>query len=115
MENTHSFYATLTANVFVGDEDFYFIYDCFQKHYDINLKMAAEVGGWLYGRKIHRTPFEGWEPDDESKVIEFTFRQMDLILKSMEMQRTDQASLINIRFRKILHELAEKQNSLNNN
>lgn len=115
MENTHSFYATLTANVFLSDEDFYFIYECFQRHYDHNIKAASEVGGWLYGRKVHRTPYADWLPSDEDRVIEFTFRQMDYILKSMEMQRSEQASLINLRFHKIIGEMMSQQNSLNKN
>lgn len=115
MENTHSFYATLTANVFVSDEDFYFIYDCFQKHYDHKLQYAAEVGGWLYGRKVRRTPYADWTPSDEDRVIEFTFRQMDSILKSMEMQQTEQASKIYLRFSKIMGEMNTSQKTINKN
>lgn len=115
MENTHSFYATLTANVFVNDEDFYFIFECFQRHYDHNIKAASEVGGWLYGRKVHRTPYADWTPSDEDREIEFTFRQMDLILKSMEMQSSEQASAINFRFHKILGELSTSQKAINKN
>ena len=115
MENNHSFYATLTANVFVNNEDFYFISECFKNHYDINIKMAVELGGWLYGFGIRRTPLKGLDVTDEHRILELSNRQIQLILKSMEMQRTDQASDIKLRFHKILQELVEKQNSLNTN
>jgi len=115
MENTHSFYATLTANVFVSDEDFYFIYQCFERHYDHKIKSASEVGGWLYGRKVHRTPYADWKPTDEDRIIDFTFRQIDSILKSLEMERSEQASEINLRFHKIISEMQIKQQTINKN
>ena len=116
MENNHSFYATLTANVFVNDEDFNFIYECFQRHYDTTIKMAADVGGFLYGLRNRRVKFYDTEIiTNENRILDLSNRQIQLILKSLEMQRTDQASDINFRFHKILQELVEKQNSLNNN
>lgn len=115
MENTHSFYATLTANVFVNDEDFNFIYECFQRHYDITIKMVADVGGFLYGFRNRRIPLIGLDITNEDRILDLSNRQIQLILKSMEMQRTDQASNINFRFHKILQELVSSQNSLNKN
>lgn len=116
MENTHSFYATLTANIFVSDEDFNFIFECFQRHYDTTIKMAADVGGFLYGFRNRRIKFYDTEViTDEDRILDLSNRQIQLILKSLEMYRTDQASSINIRFHKILHELVEKQDQLNKN
>ena len=112
---THSFYAKLSANVFLSDEDFYFIYKCFQNHYDRTIKMSADVGGFLYGRKVHRTPYPDWTPTDEDRVIEFSSRELQLVLKSLEMQSSKQASDLNIRFLQILSELAKNQNEINNN
>lgn len=117
MENTHSFYATLTANVFVSDDDFDFIYQCFQRHYDTTIKMAADVGGFLYGFKNRRTKFYPEEEinDEYNRTIELSNRQIQLVLKSMEMQSSEQASAINLRFHKIISELIFAQNHLNEN
>lgn len=116
MENTHSFYATITANVFVSDEDFNFIYECFQRHYDATIKMSANVGGFLYGLRNSRVKFYDTEIiTDEDRILDLSNRQIQLIIKSLEMYRTDQASDINFRFHKILHELAKSQDSINKN
>jgi len=115
MENTHSFYATLSANVFLNDADFYFIYQCFERHYDHKIKSASEVGGWLYGRKVHRTPYADWKPTDEDRIIDFTFRQIDSVLKSLEMERSEQSSRLNMMFHKIAHEMSITQKLINEN
>ena len=78
--------------------------------------MAADVGGFLYGLRNRRVKFYDTEIiTNENRILDLSNRQIQLILKSLEMQRTDQASDINFRFHKILQELVEKQNSLNNN
>ena len=115
MDNAHSFFATLTVNVFVSDADFNFIYSCFQKHYDTRIKMAADVGGWLYGRRIHRTPFDGWNPTDNERIVEFTSNQIDSVLKSLEFNDTKQGSDINFRFYKIISEMKIQQQTINKN
>lgn len=116
MENVHGFYATLTANVFINDDDFNFIYRSFQGHYDITIKMAANVGGFLYGLKNRRTKFYAEEViNDESRTIDVSNRELQLILKSMEMQNSAQASSINLRFHKILSEMSTQQETINKN
>ena len=73
MENTYSFYATLSANVFVSDNDFYFIYQCFERHYDHNIKMACKIGGWMFGFRNRRTKFYPEEIiTDEDRTVELS-------------------------------------------
>lgn len=115
MEGTYSFYATLTANVFLNDSDFYFLFESFKRHYDRTINASAEVGGFMYGRKVHRNPFTGWEPTDEDRVIEFTSRQLGLVMKCLEMERGEQASRLNMMFHKIASETASSQNFINEN
>ena len=115
MENTHSFYATLTANVFLNDVDFYFICLGCQNHYDFTVRQSNEVGGFLNGFRNRRTPFEGFIPQDEDRVVEFTARQLGLIMKSFEMQSGEQVSRLNLMFHKIANEMAIKQQSINKN
>lgn len=114
MENKHSFYATLTANVFVNDNDFNFIYECFKSHYDFKIKTSAEQGGFLYGLRNRRVKFYDSEIiTDENRILDLSISQIQLIMKSLEMHNTGQASDIYLRFDKIRIELVQKQNGLN--
>ena len=114
MENKHSFYATLTANVFVNDNDFDFIYECFKGHYDFTIKASAERGGFLCRLRSRRVKFYYSEIiTDEDRILDLSISQIQLIMKSLEMHDTGQASDIYLRFNKIHNELVQKQNGLN--
>lgn len=115
MDNSYSFYATLTANVFLSDEDFYFICDVCKNHYDYKVRESISVGGFLYGFKTRRTQIKGLEITNEDRIVEFTSRQLGLIMKSFEMQRCDKASILNLMFHKIASEMAIKQFEINKN
>ena len=115
MESKYSFYATLTANVFLDDNDFNFIYKGCQQHYDNWVKLSTEVGGFLYGAKIRRTPFPGYTPSDKDRIVDFTTRQLGLIIKSFEMQSEEQASRLNLMFHKIASEMAIQESTINKN
>lgn len=113
MENTHSFLATITADVFINDDDFYFIKNCFESHYDLNVKMAAELGGWLYGFSVRRTPFKGLYITNDQRTVELSKKQIDLILKSLEMHNQKQSVLTRIRFSGIAKQLMETELKIN--
>jgi hypothetical protein len=116
MDSKYNFYATLTANVFLDDNDFDFIYKGFESHYDTTIKLSAKVGGFLYGYKFRRTPISDLEViTDEDRVVEFSARQLGLIMKSFEMQSGEQASRLNLMFHKIANEMAIKQQTINKN
>ena len=115
MEAKYSFYATLTANVFLNDSDFNLITEGCRSHYDRTVKSLVELGGFLYGAKNRRTPFEGYTVTDEDRIVDFTSRQLGLIMKSFQMQSGEQASRLNLMFHKIASEMAFKQNDINNN
>ena len=113
MLGTYSFYATLTADIFINDSDFYFICDVCKNHYDYTVRRQQEVGGFLYGFRTRRTPIKGMDVTDEDRVVEFTARQLGLMMKSLEMQNSEQASKLNLMFHKIASEMAQKQSSIN--
>ena len=115
MENKHSFHATLTANVFVSNEDFYFIFNVLKSHYDITVQMSVGHGGFIYGLQNRRTPLKGLDVTDDDRVCDFTSRQLGLIINSLEMQSSDQASLISLRFNQILNGLLRSQQAINKN
>ena len=69
MESKYSFYATLTANVFIDDNDFEFICQKCKTHYDSKVRILPEVGGFLYGAKVRRTPYADWIPSDEDRIV----------------------------------------------
>jgi len=113
MESKYSFYATLTANVFLDDSDFDFITEVCRNHYDRAVREIVGVGGFLFGFKVRRTPYADWLPSDEERIVEFTARQLGLIMKSFEMQSGEQASRLNLMFHKVAHEMATTQKLIN--
>ncbi|AIX11901.1 hypothetical protein [Flavobacterium phage FCOV-F14] len=115
MENTYSFYATLTANVFLNDNDFYFLYDCCKNHYDFTVRMSNEICGFLYGFKVRRTPIKGLDVTNDDRIVEFTSRKLGLIMKALEMQSSEQASRLNLLFHKVASEMSISQQSINKN
>lgn len=73
--------ARLYAIVAFNGDEFNFIWSCCKKHYDATVKTSIEVGGFLYG---YRNICSVAESDEDVKA-EFSFRQLDLILKALEM------------------------------
>ncbi len=107
MADKHSFWATLTATIEINDSDFELIQESCKHHYDFKIKSLVEVGGFLYGAKNRRD----WSPED--KEIEFTFRQIDSVMKSLEMYTTEQSYALYSRLRSIIMEINEKTIALN--
>lgn len=110
---THSFYATLTANILLDDADFDLLFSGMEKHYDFTIQEATKIGGFMYGLKNRRTKFFNDEViDDESRTIDVSNRELQLLIKSTEMYSSNE---LKSKLRKILSELVEKQNELNTN
>ena len=116
MEAKYSFYATLTVNIFLDDNDFDFICQACKNHYDRKVKNLVEIGGFLYDAGNRRTSIGHLEIiTDEDRIIYFTSRQLGLIMKSFEMQSGKQASRLNLMFHKIASEMAESEKFINQN
>jgi hypothetical protein len=109
--NRHSFYATLQAHILLIDAEFDFIFSCMEKHYDFTIKQATKQGGFMYGLKNRRTRFYPEEIiDDESRTIDVSNRELQLLIKSMEMYNDYN---IQSKLSAILSEMIQKQNELN--
>lgn len=103
-----TYLATIEANVFISDEEFDLIFKAFERHYDRTIKSASEVGGWLFGFKNRRTKFYETEViEDEQRTVELSSRRIQLIIKSLEMERSDLASKINFEMHKIYSGLVD--------
>lgn len=108
--NKHSFYATLTAVVYISDKDFELLLQLSSNHYDHKVQSISMIGGFLYGNKGKRD----FNPSDEElKELELSTRQIGLLLKSLEMCATDDGSYLANRFYNIAMELQAKQEQLN--
>jgi len=114
MENTYSFFATLNANVFINDDDFSFLLECMKHHYDLTIKMSVEIGGFMYGLNNRRT-INYRDVDNDDRNCDLSNRELQLILKSLEMQNSIQSTAIKNRFRNILSEMTLHQNNINTN
>lgn len=106
--------AELIAHIEVSDEDFDFIKKCCDGHYDFKVAETVKVGGFLYGHTNRRDwAKEANEPDN---VMTLRFRQIDLLLKALEMGNyidAEKAMSIGKRFSEILHKINEKYKTLN--
>lgn len=96
---------SFTAEVFClltfTDDQWALIMDHFHQHYDLDLRIAAMVGGWLYGLNNHRILSD----NKESQELKFTFRQIDSILKSLELDQSEQARDLDNKLRDVIHML----------
>lgn len=116
MEKEYSFFATLEANVFLSDAEFYSIWDCMKRHYDITVKMSVDVGGFMYGLRNRRTLSKHRAVTDEDRICDFSNRELQLMLKSLEMTNSDDFIIeIKEKLRNVLTQMTKKQNELNVN
>lgn len=112
--NKYSFYANLSACIFVNNEDFDFIFKCAEHHYDTNVKMTTQPGGTLYGEKNRRTKFYPEQViTDEHRIIQLNPRELQLIIKSIEFSGNEKSIAIYGRMYSILMEMSAKQNEIN--
>lgn len=107
----HSFIAELKANIELSDDEFNLLLKASQRHYDGAVQSASRVGGFLYGINNRRT----WAKEGISKDLstEFTYRQIDLMLKSMELINTQEALKLTVRLSTISQEMYAKNTEIN--
>lgn len=115
MDNNYSFYATLTVNFLIDDIDFNFICEACKSHYDFKVRQSNEIGGFLNGFRTRRTQCNGMDITNEDRILQLNASQLGLIMKSFEMQSSEQASRLNLMFHKITFEMATKQKTINKN
>lgn len=117
----HSFYATLTAEVEITDEEFDLICECCKNHYDYKVKSLIEHGGFLYGannkrnfsKEYAREAMEDFKDND----IEFSTSQLNITMKSLEQYyhspKNEAKFILSKRLHNIFDELQEKQQEIN--
>ncbi len=103
--------ATLSAFIQITDEDFKLLWDDCENHYDAKIQSFTKVGGFMYGWKNRRD----WAENEEDKEKELTFREIDSLLKAMEMDYTIPASLLSASFIKILRRMNDMYSPMNEN
>lgn len=102
------FRAEYKAHIEIPDLEFEFIKKCCERHYDYKIQSLVQVGGFLYGLTNRRE----WS-NREDKVCDLSFREIDLLLKSLEMSRELLSYHISAAFRRICKEMS-KQNHEHN-
>lgn len=108
MNDKHSFFATLSAEVEISDSDFNLILENAANHYDSTVQDSVKIGGFLYGFKNRRDFSKG-----KDKIVELTSRQLGLVLKSIEFNNSNQAIFLCKRLYKIAMEMQQKTIELN--
>lgn len=99
----HSFTSELTANIEISDSDLKLLLEISSNHYDDAVKAMSRIGGFLYGFKNRRDFSAG-----EDKTVELTGRKIGLILKSLELNNSDQTNGIAKTLYAILNEMQRK-------
>lgn len=77
-----SLFAEVKCFLTFTDDQWALIINACKHHYDYDLKISVEYGGWLYGLNNQRVLSE----NKQNCELEFTFRQIDKILKALEME-----------------------------
>lgn len=96
------FSAELTASIEIPDLEFNYLYRFCATHYDSRVQEAANIGEFLYGTKNRREFSNG-----EDKCIDVTFRQCDLLLKSLEMDKGAMKQFLSSCFIRVLMHIDE--------
>jgi len=115
----HSFYATLSANIELSDEEFELICEHAEHHYDYTVKSSVKRGGFLYGAKGSRDYAAKQDTADDLwkdyRTREYTSRNIQTMLKAIEFNQSEAALNLYKRLRNIAMEMQEKQMLINNN
>ena len=93
-----SFSAEVSCMLVFTDAQWNLIMESFCNHYDWELKGAPAYGGWLYGLNNQRK----FSNDTENWELQFTFRQVDLIIKSLELDRSEIARDLDKKLRGVI-------------
>lgn len=125
--DTHKFSATIVATVQISDEDLQVLWETAEHHYDGTVRGQTVENycgkiGILYGERNRRNFYKNPEPHEVEyrNGIKMEFRDIDLMLKTLEMAylNNDKAKVqrgfsLSIRLRKIIQQLADKSNKIN--
>lgn len=88
------------ATITFTDDEFNLMWESCKHHYDGIVQSLTEQGSWLYGLRNKIVYFKS-----EYREVKLTFRQIDLILKSLEMTHSTLAYNLFAELRKILQEM----------
>jgi hypothetical protein len=99
----HRLVIRMEADVAFTDKEFEILTKNFKHHYSFDVSSAAEHGGWFYGMSSIRE----WEKSEEMPISarQLTFRQIDLMTKALEMDRSDEAINLYRRLSSILTDM----------
>lgn len=109
------FYAAIIkAVVELTDEDFNYLWQSCDKHYDGAVESMVKPGSPMWGSSNRRH----WHRQDPDKIeqdltVELTSRHLQLLIKSLELHSTPQAGRLYITLTRIWSKLGAKALALN--
>lgn len=103
----HSFWADVSVEIEMNNDDFNLLCVHSKHHYDISVKGLTEYGGLLYGARNRRN----FNPNDLGVTV--SSKELQLLIKSLEMTRIHSCVAIYDRLFEILKELMDKRNEIN--
>lgn len=112
MHDKHTFFAKLEIHVDLSDEDFNHLLKQAEHHYDGKVKTSVELGGFLYGLKNRREFSE--EADDKDTILTVDERDFQLMMKALEMDKSQRGQAMTKRFWTIVHDMQKKHTEINN-
>lgn len=108
---SYYFFATLKAHIELSDDDFELLFEEAKYHYDFEIKSSIKVGGFLYGLKNYRTfAQEAGHPD---KIVVFSERELNLMMKALEMNRNEVGLKLYERLFNVFKDLQDKTVAVN--
>ena len=111
----YSFEAQLTAYIEVTDKEFNDIWTCMDHHYDMAVKEAVRQGGFMWGQRNRRTPYEGQKEEDIDRFMQLNSRQIGIVLKGLENHHCllDFSNKLISNLCKVLKKMGEKFEEIN--
>ena len=111
----YSFEAQLIAYIEVTDKEFNDIWKCMETHYDMTVKEAVSQGGFMWGLRNMRTPYEGQKEEDINRYMQLNSRQIGIVLKGMENHHCllDFSNQLISNLCKVLKKMGEKFEEIN--
>jgi len=103
----HSFFAIVEMIIDLSEEDFSTIERNMKNHYDGVVQSATKQGGFMYGQRNIR------KFKVERTVHQFESREVQLMLKSLEMDHSPESYRISKRLFSIVQEATEKSQEIN--
>ncbi len=116
---SHFFWAKLEAYIYFSDEEFETLWNASERHYDPTVQSLSKVCGLLYVENSVRNFNYSDELKSEDTFLESTntikleFREVDLLIKSLEMEHSPKGYALSSRLHKIIREMRDKANEIN--